>query len=269
MRVWQLSILALGLLALTGPGAVAAPQILGIVASNGLPMPLHCEKGYCSARLASFCLQEGRYAPNSSSEYRLAPGSRLTILADLGNGRSLRIPGESLLTIRTSSGFTALSVSLPEAKLKALGAVSAAVDVGPGTTVLPVAWAGDPHPQTAEEIAAATGPLRHLAARTFEDSSEAADSARLIALVIDRLPEQAAAAPRWISALWSEVAETARRHGLSPGSIAAAGAVIADCQEGEAPGSASWWSGICLGMREAELMTDLNRQFWDEAAGGS
>src|SRR5215470_15743874 len=94
--------LALSFLLLAGGGAAqAAPQILGIVASNGLPTPLSCSDGYCSAYLASFCLQEARYAPNSGSEYHLAPGGRLTLLARLAGGRSIRLHGAGLLTIRT------------------------------------------------------------------------------------------------------------------------------------------------------------------------
>src|SRR5690242_10447136 len=163
------ALFALPFLLVAGSGAAqAAPQILGIVASNGLPTPLSCADGYCSAYLASFCLQEARYAPNSGSEYHLAPGGRLTLLARLADGRSLRLDGADLLTIRTRSGFTTLRVSLPQSRLVALGVTSAAVEVGPGTTVLPRSYAGDPQPQTGEEVAAATGTLRRLAARTFD-----------------------------------------------------------------------------------------------------
>ena len=171
-RHFRASLLALPLLAGTSAAVQAAPQILGIVASNGLPTPLHCADGYCSAYLASFCLQEGRYAPNKGSEYRLVPGGRLTIIASLGDGRSLRLPAEDLLTIRTRSGFTSLWLSLPEARLKALGATAAAVEVGPQTTVLPLAYAGDPHPQSADEVATAAGPLRQIAAQTFDRPGE-------------------------------------------------------------------------------------------------
>ena len=120
-RHFRASLLALPLLAGTSAAVQAAPQILGIVASNGLPTPLHCADGYCSAYLASFCLQEGRYAPNKGSEYRLVPGGRLTIIASLGDGRSLRLPAEDLLTIRTRSGFTSLWLSLPEATAEGPG----------------------------------------------------------------------------------------------------------------------------------------------------
>src|SRR5258708_33776304 len=100
IRHFRASLLALPLLAGTGAAVQAAPQILGIVASNGLPTPLHCADGYCSAYLASFCLQEARYAPNSGSEYPLVPGGPLTIIASLGDGRRPRLPARDLLPHR-------------------------------------------------------------------------------------------------------------------------------------------------------------------------
>jgi hypothetical protein len=263
LRSFLLALPFLPAVLLAGGSAQAAPQILGIVASNGLPTPLRCAQGYCSAYLASFCLQEARYAPNSGSEYHLAPGGRLTIVARLADGRSLRLVGDELLTIRTRSGFTALRVSLPEAKLAALGATSAAVEVGPGTTVLPRAYAGDPDPQSGEEVAAATGTLRRLAAKTFDRAGETADAARLIELVINRLSDQSAAPA--VAGLWDEIARQAGRSGVGRPGIDAAAAVVAECQ---ASGS-DFASGVCLEMRQAELMTSLNRRFWDQAAGGS
>src|SRR6516164_7094170 len=119
-RYFRSALLALPLL-LAGGAAQAAPQILGIVASNGLPTPLHCAGGYCSAYLASFCLQEARYAPNSGSEYHLATGGRLTLVAKLADGRTLRLAGEDFRTPRTRSASTPLNFRLPQARLAALG----------------------------------------------------------------------------------------------------------------------------------------------------
>ena len=49
-------------------------------------------------------------------------------------------------------------------------------------------------------------------------------------------------------------------------SIEATAGVIADCEGSAGTGFAG---GVCLEMRQAELMTNLNRRFWDQAAGGS
>lgn len=261
------ALLALPVLLAAGGTAQAAPQILGIVASNGLATPLSCADGYCSAYLASFCLQEGRYAPNSGSEYHLAPGGRLTILARLADGGSLRLDGAQWLTIRSRSGFTALKVSLPQTRLAALGVASAAIEVEPGTTVVPRAYAGDPDPQTGDEVAAATGALRRLAAKTFDGSGRTADTARLIQLVINRLsdpPTASGTAPARVSTLWGEVARDARQNGVGQPGIDGAAAIVAECR-----GGSDFTGTVCLEMRQAELMTNLNRRFWDQVGGGS
>lgn len=258
--------LALPLL-FAGTLAEAAPQILGIVASNGLPTPLHCAKGFCSAYLASFCLQEARYAPNSGSEYSLAPGGRLTLVAKLQDGRMVRLPGETLLAIRTRSGFSTLSVSVPESTLARIGAHEAVIEVGPGTTVVPKAYAGDPHPQSADEIATATGPMRDLASGTFDRPGEEADAARLVELVINRAAAQSDAAPA-LANLWGDVVVQASRSGISKAGVEAAGGIVAECASWTA-GAGGFTGRVCLEMRQAELMSNLNRRFWDQAAGGS
>jgi hypothetical protein len=257
------TLLSLGLWLLSALPAEAAPQILGIVASNGLPTPLHCAEGRCSAYVPSFCLQEARYAPDMGSEYRLARGE-LTLIARRANGETLRLTGDGLLTIQARFGFTTLQVSLPAARLAALGATSAELEVGAGTSVIPKAYAGDPQPQSADEVALATGPLRQVASHTFDRPGGPADTARLVELVINRMAEPTAS----LTSVWSQVAREARGSGIATPGIEAAGAVVAECQ-GSAHGADSLVGGLCLEMRQTELMTDLTRSFWDQAAGGS
>jgi hypothetical protein len=257
------TLLGLGLWLLSALPAQAAPQILGIVASNGLPTPLHCAEGQCSAYVPSFCLQEARYAPDMGSEYRLAGGG-LTVIVQRARGETLRLPAEELLTIRARFGFTTLQVSLSAARLEALGATSAALEVGAGTSVIPKAYAGDPQPQSTDEVALATGPLRQVASHTFDRPGGPADTARLVELVINRMADPTAS----LASVWSEVAQEARQSGIAAPGIEAAGAVVAECQ-GSAHGADSLVGGLCLEMRQTELMTDLTRSFWDQAAGGS
>jgi hypothetical protein len=249
--------------------AAAAPQILGLVASNGLPTPLRCEGGSCTGSLASFCLQEARNAPITGSDYRLTPGTRLTLLAATADGRRFSLPANELLGIQSRLGFTTVKVSLPEAKLRAPGLdprqlVSLALEVGPGATLLPVAAADDPNPQTAEEIAHASGPLRRLAARTFDQPSEATDAARLIGLIVDRLPA-AAQTPVALDGLWRQVASAAAGRTGAAGLAAAERAVEACRRDVMTPDSFAL--GVCLDMHEADLLATLNRRFWEQAGG--
>ena len=90
--------------------AAAASQVLGLVASNGLPTPLRCQDGICTGHFSAFCLQEQRPAPSANSEYRLAPTGGLTLVVSTVDGGSLRLPADDLLTIRTRIGFTSVRI---------------------------------------------------------------------------------------------------------------------------------------------------------------
>ncbi len=249
--------------------AEAAPQILGLVASNGLPTPLACHDGFCSANLASFCLQEAREAPNTGRDYRLAPGGTLMLIATLADGRKVARPANDLVTLRTRFGFTTVGVSLPEASVHVPGAVALALEVESATTILPVAATGDRNPQSDEEIARAAGPLRRLAARTFDRPGAVSDAARVIELVVNSLPEEKSRAPVEIAALWQRAAisASAAPNPPSDAGMAMAGKIVESCAQGAAEPN-SFTLGICLNVHQTELMTALNRQFWD-AAGGS
>ena len=259
-----LTFLALG--ALAAPNSQAASQILGLVASNGLPTPLQCEDGSCSGHFSSFCLQEARPAPSADSEYALAPGGSLTLIATMADGRQTRLPGNELLSLRTMIGFTSIRISLPEAKLKALGAVSVAVEVAPMTSAMPVPVASDVNPQTSEEIAFATGAMRHLAQAAFEDRNGAADAARLSSLVINALPADEPQTAAGREAVWTRLLAVPAAQSLSPDGIAQARSMYSACEISVASKSSYSLKG-CMELRHADLMAVTNRNFWDRSGG--
>ena len=252
--------------AIAAPSAQAASQVLGLVASNGLPTPLQCEDGVCSGHFSSFCLQQARPAPSADSEYTLAPGGSLTLIATLADGRQTRLPGNGLLSLHNMIGFTSIRISLPEAKLKALGAVSVAVEVAPMTSVIPVAVAGDPNPQTREEIAYATGAMRRLASDTFETRNAPADAARLSSLLINALPADEPQTAQGRDAVWSQLMTAPAAQALSPAGIAQARSIYNACEIAVVSKSSFTLKG-CLEMRHADLMAATNRNFWDRTGG--
>ena len=82
---------AIAMLSLAASRAEAAPQILGLVASNGLPVPMRCEGGDCTALLASFCLQEARDAPEDGQAYLPGPRGGLSLIVTRASGQRLRL----------------------------------------------------------------------------------------------------------------------------------------------------------------------------------
>ena len=53
----------------------AAPQILGLIATNGAATPLHCKGDVCEAQFSTFCLQKARATPPAYTPYRLVDAS--------------------------------------------------------------------------------------------------------------------------------------------------------------------------------------------------
>jgi len=245
-----------GCLLLECPAIEAAPQILGLVASNGTPTQLRCEDGICRGVVSSFCLQNNRASPKADSEYRLAPGGGLTIVATREDGSVIRLPGEKLVTIRSRNGFSSVSVSLPESHLKVLGGISLAIEIAPLTSALPVAIAGDSNPQTPEEIAQVTGTLRRLAERIFDDPGETSDAARLAIVVINSLPADEPQTATAREAMWDKTLMLAAGATLDPRGIAKAASMFRKC--GAAVDSHRTPSlKICMELEQTDLIGDM------------
>ncbi len=250
--------------------AEAAPQILGLMASDGLPMPMRCRDGACTAFLASFCLQEARAAPADGQEYAPGPGGGLTLIITRPDGSHLVLPANDLLTVRLHSGLSIVQVSLPIAKLAsrgfALGAADAvAVQVEAGTAILPVAAANDPDPQTPQEIALATGPLRRMAAETFDSSGEMPDTAKLLGLLINALPAENDPQPVALNGLLRGIVSSIGPGRLSAESLAETAQIVENCQQFPPTSLAQ---GFCLESLQRGLVSTLNEEYW-AAAGGS
>jgi len=114
---------AIAAFAIPASGASAASQVLGLVASNGVPTPLICVDGQCSAQFSTFCLQQSRPAPRAR---RLWRGRRRQLDAGCRNGGRPNPPpaGRRRVDIHSLIGFTSVEISLPPRKLAELGATA-------------------------------------------------------------------------------------------------------------------------------------------------
>ena len=246
--------------------AEAAPQVLGLVASNGSPTPLICDGTNCSAHLSAFCLQEAREAPASGTIYAPAGGGQVTLVATTGDGGTLHLPGQDHLEFRSLIGFTSMRVSLPQRTLAEIGAVDVAVEVGPAVSLLPVAPAHDPDPQTAEEIALATGPIRQAASRLFEAPGAASDAARITSLFINVLAPGEMEPQAQRDGLWQANAAHPAIAGATADGIVVAQRIYDACRGAVTSHSANSLRS-CLELRHAELMGRTNHKFWDSVGG--
>jgi hypothetical protein len=169
--------------------AAAAPQILGIVASNGA-VPLICGDKGCSADLSTFCLQQPRANPSPGQRYELADAGSVTLVGTTADGETLRLPAAPYMTFTSTRGFTAVEIAVPWPPMRDLGLTAVAVEVARAASLVPVAAADDPDPQAEDEMVLALGAYREQGSWFFDDSGESADAIRLTSRMINALPKR-------------------------------------------------------------------------------
>jgi hypothetical protein len=243
---------------LGGSSALAAPQILGVMASS-TPVPLLCDKKECSAVIGTFCLQRDRDIPRYGTPYGLANGEQVTLHVATATGDIRTLPGEAWLSFTGYSGYSTARMVLPRAALAELGGGAVAVTIGPGVSLVPLAQAGDANPQSAQEISTATGALRIAAGRYLDRPTVQADAARLVMALINGLPESRTIRDDF-SGLWQETITEKLTSGMTSGAaVPLAKRVYQRCDQEPNPRG-------CLVGHHRELMVPDNRRFWDETS---
>lgn len=256
--------LTLGLSLPTG-SAEAAPQILGVVASNGAPTSLSCTGAECGAHFSAFCLQEARPAPFAGQDYTLAPGASMTLIATTVAGESIRLPAQDYVKITSQIGFTSVHVSVPQSVMTDLGAASLQIEVGENVSVLPMEVAGDVQPQTSEEIKYATTVMRELAAKRFDSTNAASDAARIASVFINALPQSGQENARTRGELWMAKSNEPAVVNASTEGLQMAKDMYRSCQI-SVEARSSYSMRNCLELRHADLQAVSNHGFWKDTA---
>lgn len=248
-------------LSLAAP-AVAAPQVLGLVASIA-PVTLTCAGETCTAQLSAFCLQREREVPVERAAYRAADPKAFTLIASQADGSSIRLPAGEQVTFASAFGYASVRVSVPHGLLDELGAAALAVEVAPGAALVPMPVAGDPDPQTEAEIALATGPLRKLASQHFDTPSTARDAAQVIEAMVSGLPIHPWDGPKNQSNLWERRVTPELQAAASPEAVVLARSIFENCMP------QSYSTRHCLELKHMNLLSNSNLAYWDEAGPGS
>lgn len=266
-------LLAYTLLAAGIPGtaALAAPQLLGVMASAE-PLPMTCEGGVCTAELTAFCLQQGRSGPQDGTAYRAVDLRSVTLVAVAADGSARRVPAASSLKFASARGYSAVTASVPESLRENLGATRLAISVGPKLTLVPLPIAGDPQPLTDKEIAEAAGSLRAAATDVFDSSSNPdMVTAHVLNRLINALPRSAGReAIDLVSreGLWSVAVGGAPSVDDPDSGMAQAALVYEGCRRG-----AHYVQGLtlrrCLEASHDALMSSANAEYWRVVGAGS
>ncbi len=259
--------LAAAVVAFAAGEARAAYQVLALVATAE-PVPLACAGGECAAEFTAFCLQPTRASPPRGAPYTVYRNEGVTLVGTTADGRTRRIPAAGLLAVTAIRGHTAVRISLPQGRLRALGLRQAAVEVAERVSLIPKPIQGDRNPQTEADIAIATGPLRALGARIVDHGGARTVAARLTNDMINSLPEMWRVESDVYKSLWDRVAPrwTARAAGAE--AIGLARKAFESCAEMRSQGLAMTMRQ-CLGAQHDMLIGERNNAYWKALRTGS
>lgn len=239
--------------------ARAAPQIIAAVPSNG-PVQLVCDGAECAAEFSTICLQRSRFTPFAGTPYfiRQADRGAVAVTGVRRNGETLFLdPG--LLRVASLRSQTAVRFVVPAETLEALGLARVSVTVHRLATLIPRPVAGDPQPQTADDIALAVKEIHGAGAYWAEINAEKMAVARLTNRVINGLPRNGSVSDDEGAALWEAAA--ALEAGLPEDVLEMTHGLVDHCREtGSFTGSFSM--RYCLGIIHDQYMRSLNFEYW-------
>jgi len=191
--------------------------------------------------------------------YEASHPERLTLALLARDGSVAHIAGGPWIKFSAYNGYTMVRMSVPRALLAAHDATAAAVEIGPGIALVPRPLAGDGDPQSADEIALATGPMRVAAAHYLDRPAVGTDAARLVAALVNALPEQHTIADD-NGALWQNTITDGLTGAVDPAAISSARHAYEICRD---------LTDLrrCLVSQHHDLMERGNVGFWDETSG--
>lgn len=230
---------------------------------------LQCDGTICRAEFSTFCLQKERDLPRAGDPYQLAAGNKLTLVLTGKDGHIRRVPAGDHIRIEAArSGHTAVSVSVDRSRLAALDAVKVALSVGERVTLMPVPVAGDDNPQTDQDRALATGPLRELGAKIVDRGPH--DVARVHALngLINALPTGIDRRPDAQQSLWRRAVDTALGD-VPAKKLQTAQQEYAACWQDRVVQLGGYAVRHCLQRRHDSLMWQHVKRYWGKVGAGS
>ena len=257
MRLISAAFVVLIGIGMSGPAALAAPQILGLMASRA-PVPLNCTGKECTAIAGTLCLQHDRAIPTYGTAYGATHPEQLTLAVMTQSGEVRRLPGGEWLRFSGYDGYTTVRMSLPKSFLDEVGGTAVAVEIGPGVALVPTPQVGDKDPQGDDEVALAVGPMRIAAARYLDRPTVDADAARLVTALLNALPEHYTIQDDY-GRLWQTVITDEVGKSADPVALSRAQDAYRKCSTS----SAQHLRG-CLVYRHRELMEPDNIKFWQD-----
>lgn len=252
---------------------LAAPQLLA-VAATPTPQPLRCSNGVCAADFSSFCLQKQRSNPQPGTAYTPYDETSFTLIYADSAGAEHRVPANDMIRITSKRGFTAVKAELDEQALKDLNAVSAALSVSGGATLIPVPVAGDDDPIRPDEIETAVSTLRPLADQWLSGAGDKSQAVGIVNTLINLTPLEAPLSGQARAGLWDRTWQRVAAYSPEAGGLPGQAAVE---RARDMYDACLWRVEIgryptmrdCLGVKHDSLLQDMNLSYWKASGAGS
>ena len=261
MRVFGLAVpIAIG----AASSALAAPQMLGVVATN-TPIPMYCQSGQCSAELTTICLHERRDSPPRGFGYTVHDEGSVVVAGVRADGTMAPLPTNIGVAIAAARGHAAVRISLPQRRLAELGFTQLRVTVRDGATLVPDTMTGDAFPLTPADINEGAGALRQIAHAIVDAGGERAEATQLAARMINELPRYGRADQSKRIGLWKTISATAAT-ALSRDGRNRARAIYMRCNRKTQLGDQTLRQ--CMVAAHDRLISELNEAYWQAARTG-
>lgn len=242
---------------LSATAASAAPQLLGLFAEAR--MPLICEDGTCTVEVTAICLQEARDIPAWQTVYKPVEPNRILLAGTGPEGEPVSMPVGKIVTIEAERGSWAVTIRLPEAAVRKADITGATLAIDGRAVLAPPPQAGDPAPQTAQDIEIATAAFNRSHETVIGDTAFDAAAAHVMNDMINTLPHVTLDPDKPGGDLWRKTFGSDRRDRPGMRRAATFYDVCADPMIYVDPVILR----RCLQLGHDDIVTDVNRDYWD------
>ena len=270
--LWRLAtVLTLSALAGSafGQAQAAEPQILGLVASNGV-LPLNCDEEVCAVELSAFCMQERAPVPPVGTPYGLtSDGAASITLAAVGaDGRRVAVPVNGIARFVSARSNRSVRLEVSVAALRERGLSQPTVAVDSRAAVVPRTLLASDDPADVAEIALVTGPLREVGERVVDRGGAGTVAAQITNRLINGVPDDLTGDVPDRAGLWDNTVrdgDPALRRDAD--GLAMAREAFDRCAG--LPGGGFITFRQCLAARHDIFLSPQNRAYWEAVQTGS
>lgn len=237
--------------------ANAAPQLLGLLADNAIPV--HCVDDVCTVEVSAICLQEERAMPAWGTTYRPIQSKRITLVGTRADGTAISRPIDDIARFEADRGHWAVKITIPRHHVESFGVERSALSIDGRVALAPMPTPGDPTPQTDADIEAAVTAFAKSPDSVIGAGADNMAAAHILNEMINALPHVALDKGKPAGDLWRKTfgSEALDRPGMKK-----AAAYYRQCGH-ELLQVDRKTVRRCLELGHDNFATTVNRRYWD------